>query len=171
MWHHETEYTSAPGTATSVVHEDVFLDASGEYLYDPQSIRHLGLQNGLYPSILHDSCAVGSAGRWSEKYAGSFGRNTQAGAPRQGNHDPEVRNLVATYRTCTRWDPKTGVKCNLCLEQDKLLDMLSRLSRMLILAAEDFSEGAALDPASLRDWALCCFACWAIGSVTLPQAS
>ncbi|KAM4795627.1 uncharacterized protein WCC33_000689 [Rhinophrynus dorsalis] len=134
--------------------EDLLCDSKGVPLFDPRFLRHPKSSEWNLPDHL-----ARYVNYWIRKPLEREARNRlRAECPRPSLPDkvaltPEFDPTVSTFMARSGRDPRKGLERGLKTAQDKLLDVLGPLSKILYFTDLSMSEGSPVQAEALREWA------------------
>ncbi|XP_063297781.1 uncharacterized protein LOC134586215 [Pelobates fuscus] len=134
--------------------EGTFIDPQGTAMFDPRTIRHPRSTEWGLPDHLAQFIHF-----WLRKPMDKEVRaRLRAECPRPTLPDkiavtPEFDSTVSLFMSRAGRDPRKGIEKGLRESQDKLLDILGPLAKMLYLADLALSQGTTLDAHTIREWA------------------
>ncbi|XP_044132350.1 uncharacterized protein LOC122924885 [Bufo gargarizans] len=134
--------------------EETILDPSGQRLFDPRNIRHPRSGDWTPPDHLAKFMHL-----WLRKPMDKTVRNRlRSECPRPLLPDfvaqtPEFDQIMTTFMSRGGRDPRKGVEKAFHGVQDKLLDSIGPLSRILYLADDALARSEEFDANMVREWA------------------
>ncbi|XP_056423757.1 uncharacterized protein LOC130362773 [Hyla sarda] len=143
---HSSADTSAPGA---------ILDSMGIPFFSPENIKHP--RSGEWTPMSQVADYVSA---WLRKSLDGRNRNKlRAECPRPSLSNnvamtPELDPILVRYLVKTGKNPKKGIDKSFKAVQDKLLDVLGPMTKILQLAEHAVASGEVIDADILRGWAL-----------------
>ncbi|XP_056430668.1 uncharacterized protein LOC130369424 [Hyla sarda] len=134
--------------------EETNLTESGDTYFDPALICHPRSGEWLPKTKVAEFIS-----QWANKPLDKPSRNKlKAECPRptlpnNASHTPELDPLIAKFLFKTGNNPKKGVDRSFKSCQDKLMDLLGPLTKILNLAEEASTSDTQVDPETLKGWA------------------